>query len=348
MLQGWIDKLEPAEPAEMALVERAAIADWRLNRCVRAERARLSTRVRHAATRHDLERFKRAEELGHQLVYDPLNRCMSPPSDPETLRKLLIWRRINPAVVVRELEDFSEGVDWMINRWDRLRGILGREAFWHYSEKFEAIKLLGHRPDDALNVEIVGQIMMACRVIHPEPWDVTADIQQAALGCEGRPIYSYRSETLEDRRPKSVEDAFNFLCKIIEDEGVRLRGLKKKLDIIAAEDRLEAEERAMFDDSEEAVLALRYESARDRELRRGLTDLLKKRKEEDLAEKRHAKELETEPEVIAEKEVVSKVPTRRTAPPNEANDDKNELSPKPREGRNSARKPEKSSPRRST
>ena len=344
VVDGWIDALQPADAAEAALVERAAMADWRLKRCVRAERARLAARVRHAATEHDFARFQRAEELGLQLMYDPLNRCIVPPVDPDTLRRLAVWRQNNPAVIVRRLESFSEGVAWMINRWERLGGILAREGFWHYPEKYEAIRLMGLRPDDALNDEIVGKITLACRVLHPEPWDVTADIQQAALGCEGRPIYAVRAQWLETLAPKSAEIALNELWAIIEQEVIRLRALKEPLAELAALDRRDAEDRAMIDDSKEASLAMRYESARDRELRRSLTDLLKKRKEEEASAKRKEAEVFVEPQPVSEKEVARKTTTRRTAPPNEANDLEDERSPKPSRGR----KTSKTSPKRTT
>ena len=344
VVDGWIDALQPADAAESALVERAAMADWRLKRCVRAERARLAARVRHAATEHDLAQFQRAEELGLQLMYDPLNRCIVPPNDPDTLRRLAIWRQNNPAVIVRELESFAEGVAWMINRWERLGGILAREGFWHYPEKYEAIRLLGLRPDDALNDELVGKITLACRVLHPEPWDVTADIQQSALGCEGRPIYAVRAQWLETLAPQSPEIALNQLWDIIEKEVIRLRSLKEPLAELAALDRRDAEDRAMFDDSKEAALAMRYESARDRELRRSLTDLLKKRKEEDASAKRQEKEVVDEPQPVIEQEVAKKTTTRRTAPPNEANDRDDERSSKP----SRSRKTSKTSPKRTT
>ena len=232
----------------------------------------------------------------------------------------------------------------MINRWERLGGILAREGFWHYPEKYEAIRLMGLRPDDALNDEIVGKITLACRVLHPEPWDVTADIQQAALGCEGRPIYAVRAQWLETLAPKSAEIALNELWAIIEQEVIRLRALKEPLAELAALDRRDAEDRAMIDDSKEASLAMRYESARDRELRRSLTDLLKKRKEEEASAKRKEAEVFVEPQPVSEKEVARKTTTRRTAPPNEANDLEDERSPKPSRGR----KTSKTSPKRTT
>ena len=340
----WIDTLLPSDTIELALVERAVIADWRLGRCVRAERARLASRVRHAAEQHDLERFKRAEELGHQLIYDPLNRCHVPAGDPETLRKLLIWRGNNPAAIVREMQGFKEGVDWMIARWLRIGGILQREGFWHYSEKFEAIRLMGLRPDDALNVELVGTIFLACRVLHPEPWDITADFQQAALGCEGRPIYSLRTERLEEKMPKTADQAFEILGTIAEREVSRLRQFKEKLDDSAAIDRREAEDRAMLDDSKGAALALRYESARDRELRRSLADLQKKRKDEEASANRRAEVAQIEPEVVTEEHVVKNAPTPPAAPPNEANDGSKNRSTKPSGRQKRDRKRQKSSP----
>ena len=348
LIQGWIDDLQPSDTAEFALVERAAIADWRLKRCVRAETARLSVKVRHAVQTHDLAQFARAEELGNRLIYDPLNRCHVPADDPETLRKLLILRAINPALIVREMESFSEGVDWMLKRWARLSDILGRESFWHYPEKFEAIKLLGQRPDDALNVEIVGKITMACRMIHPQTWDITAEVQQAALGCEGRPVYFYRTELLEASGPKSREEAFETIYAIIQKELIRLIALREKLAPLAEADRLGAEERAMFDDSKEGVLALRYESARDRELHRARGELSKKRKDEGQAAKRVEKEVVVEPEVVEANEVVKNRSTRRTAPPNEAKAVWREMSPKPPGDRKSRRQREKSERLRAT
>ena len=344
VVQGWIDDLQPADTLEMALVDRAAMADWRLKRCVRSEHARLASKVRHAAETHDRERFARAEELGNRSMYDPLNRCIVPPVDPDTLRRIHNWRAINPAVVVRELESFAEGVDWMIKRWERIAGILDRENFWHYPEKFEAIKLLGQRPDDALNVEIVGKIFNACRVLHPEPWDITADIQQAALGCEGRPIYAVRAEWLEARAPRTSEEAFDILLKIIGNELTRLRERRVDLAKSAAMDRQEAEARAMFDDSKEAVLALRYETVRDRELRRALADLQKKRKEEAQAAKRVEKEIACETEAVEEKPVRKRTTTRRTAPPNEAKEPRSEMSTRAARGRKTVVRCEESSP----
>ena len=144
--------------------------------------------------------------------------------------------------------------------------------------------------------------------------------------------------------PKSAEIALNELWAIIEQEVIRLRALKEPLAELAALDRRDAEDRAMIDDSKEASLAMRYESARDRELRRSLTDLLKKRKEEEASAKRKEAEVFVEPQPVSEKEVARKTTTRRTAPPNEANDLEDERSPKPSRGR----KTSKTSPKRTT
>ena len=328
----WFDDLQPADITERALVERAAIAEWRLQRCVLAEQARLASRVRHAAEEHDLQQFRRAEELGGRLIHDPLNRCIVPPLDPRTQDKLEIWRQNNPPAILRELQGFRDGVEWMIDRWLRLGGILEREGFWHYPEKFEAIKLLGSRPDDALNDERAGAIFMACRALHPEPWDITADIQQAALGCEGRPIYAVRAQRLEERTSMTSEQAFTLLGSMVQVEVARLRELKESRAERAAIDRSEAEARAMFDDSKEAALLLRYESARARDLRNSLLDLQKKRKDEENAAKRAEKETNNETEAPAESAPDKRRSTRRTAPPNEpkppANDTPKETAPR--------------------
>jgi hypothetical protein len=51
-----------------------------------------------------------------------------------------------PAEAVRGLEGFAAGCRWMINRWQRLKGLLEKDGCWSAGDRDEAIRLLGAEP----------------------------------------------------------------------------------------------------------------------------------------------------------------------------------------------------------
>src|SRR4051812_34889855 len=64
-LDEWVNSDPGAadDPARRALLKRAAVADWRLDRCLRHEAAVLGERVRNAVSQADRDGYARAEEL---------------------------------------------------------------------------------------------------------------------------------------------------------------------------------------------------------------------------------------------------------------------------------------------
>ena len=278
-VDAWNTDLRPRNVAERALLTRAAESCWRLERCLRAERAQHELLTRHAIESYDLQQLRRANDLGRSLLDDPINRCVVPRDDKDTRDALAAWYAVEPSLVVRELESFAQGVNWLIDRYHELGTILETEGFWHYPEKYLAVRLLGKRPEDALRDREIGKIFMACRALHPEPWDATADFQQAALGQKGRPIYGVRVEFLETHESMSAEQALNHLRIMVRSRLADLQTLKdEQLDEIDRIDRALAVQAAVIEKSKLMEHAVRYKTAREREVSRSMNLYLKLRK----------------------------------------------------------------------
>ena len=279
-LELWKRDLKPTDMAELALVEQAAKAAQRLKRCLRAENARRTYNARHSFLDFDRQQAAHAHLLGTKLLFDPLNRCTLPKTDPESLRKLNEWRAVEPYLIVKELETFKAGADWMLARWAELEVVLEVEGYWHYPDKFNAIRLLGKRADDGFSDTTVLRLMLSCNALHPEAWTLYDDFKQASLGREGKPVYMLRTDFYKESLP-SKEDALTYLREVIAAEKARLLKWKESwLDKQHAQDRQETEARGTVETSPQSVLARRYESACSRDLHRAINTLLKKRKEE--------------------------------------------------------------------
>ena len=311
-LQRWFDDLQPANAAEQALVESACRASWKLGRCARHEDAVLAQNARSAADRHAQQRRARASELGRRLIEDTFDRCaFTERHDPVMRAKYDQWYQTDPAAVVSELELTAEGIDWMLDKWTELARILEKEGFWHYPQKYALIRLMGRRPEDALDDPPVRRIFQACQVLHPEAWNDWDDYHQATLGNEARATYYWRVEFHAEDRPATREAALEALWKVVRTEMERLARMKVlQLDARAELDRTEAVERALFDDGPSAALRLRYEMAATRTLHQSLAAYTKLREAGD-----KVAPIGTEEDVMAVEEpapVVEAVPGSNT------------------------------------
>jgi hypothetical protein len=70
--QAWIDDWKPPSHTRAVLVERAAVASWRLRRSVKAEAAFLAERADTAAYAFDSDRFNRVERALARADVDPV------------------------------------------------------------------------------------------------------------------------------------------------------------------------------------------------------------------------------------------------------------------------------------
>ncbi len=87
--QGWIQDWKPISHTRAILVERAAVASWRLRRAVKAEAAFLAERADNAGYAFELERFNRAERALTAPTSTPSPPSCSSGSTPTGSERLI-------------------------------------------------------------------------------------------------------------------------------------------------------------------------------------------------------------------------------------------------------------------
>jgi len=76
-----------------------------------------------------------------------------------------------PAVALRELQDFAAGCRWMINRWQRLKGLIEKNGTLYGADRDEAIRLLGAEPafERLGESEVAWVTWGSCLFAQPQP-----------------------------------------------------------------------------------------------------------------------------------------------------------------------------------
>src|SRR4051794_24440474 len=148
-LDAWFDEFQPEGASQVVSVEHAVHATWRLDRCAKVETARLEARVECAGDDSDRKALDDADFKGADLVDDPVEHGYTVnPRDPETRAALDARWLLRPAPLARALKSTAEGVDWLLARWEELACALDTYGYWHFAEKFKAVRLLGRTPED--------------------------------------------------------------------------------------------------------------------------------------------------------------------------------------------------------
>ncbi len=275
--QEWHEAYQPAGPAESALLDRAFQSLWRLERCAKAEAARLATRVTHAAGDFEREALDRAEELGRRLIHDPVDINHTFKLDPLDRAAYQQRRTDHPAILKRALEATTQGVDWLIARWEELQHTLTLFGTWHIYQAYVAARLLGRRPEDSTDDPMVAVLilnMLGTQKPNEDHYGMFEAFNRARKLDPSRPVEHARIDILRASGPASADIAQTNLHAIISSEITRLRALKSEyLDALAESDRAAAVTASHFDDSHAAVLLRRYETTHERELRRTLKEV---------------------------------------------------------------------------
>ena len=278
--QKWLDDYPDADAGQLALIEIAVRNIWMLDRAARHKRAMSAERMRHAADAFDCEEQIRVEEIGRRLVNDPLNRCANAPKDPRTLDTLDDWfKNDDPPVLRAQLFQSLKGVDWLLHQWSELYGLIDRTRYWHYNDKFRALRMMGKRPQDVLDDFEIAMIFGVCHEAHPEPWTLWNECHQARLGVEGKPMWEKRVDCLKGFKIVHPEGAAGELKEIVARETLKLNARRAELEPIHARDRAEAADRAAFDGTPAGALVHRYEAACERTVQRSFAELMKARKQ---------------------------------------------------------------------
>ncbi len=160
----------------------------------------------------------------------------------------------DPAGCVRRLRVTPAGVEWLIGNWTDLKlDLLDDEHDrWTHHHINRVDNLLGLHPDNFRPTRVQA-LSSACR---GEFRDLDA-ADGPGLGAEDRATWAFRE-----------------LVRIIDAEVDALKTHLATMDTTTlAQNRAEADERALFDPSREATLARRFEAATERNLYRALREL---------------------------------------------------------------------------
>ena len=170
------------------------------------------------------------------------------------VEKAYSWIANEPATHARRLRNSPEGIDRLLLAFQGLRSDLARPdgMLWNWSHCEHLHHLMGRR---AVEVPVSRAKALSDAIIAGD-FRHLSSADGAGLEKQGRQLW-----------------ALHELVYLIDAEIVKLEELRGKLDLEGLElDRSEAPYRAMFDDSKEAILARKYESANERSLYRALRE----------------------------------------------------------------------------
>ncbi len=237
--QAWFNDWNPPSHTRAVLVERAAVASWRLRRAVKAESAFLSERADTAAYAFDSERFNRVERALARADADPV-----------------------AAVVLLELD--AHGLDRLISSCGELeRALEAGASGWdqpHYHMRL--MLLTGHRLEENPQY-LAGLPRASARLL-------------AANNAEfaEKPCFDYGHRVVVHPLPKAERaPALEMLRRAVAEQLARLRAARSR--VPDPDDlRRRAVAAAYADGTEEGKLRHRYEMAIDRSLRATIGQLM--------------------------------------------------------------------------
>ena len=269
-LENWHQEYQPAGPGEVALMEQAAQAAWRLRQLAQLQEASEAKRVRHAASRFERDERERAERLGKRLLSTtfasvPHRRSGAKPNAPEF-----------PPALKRELEAFAQGADWLLDWWRRPRATLAVDGKWDDYELFVSIALLGRYADECLDDPELTAVCIASQATLGPVWNLSTVFTSVGAIQDRKMAPQERVLTFNHSPLTDPPAALAFLNEFVTRQIDRLTALKSdELDDLAALDRAEAIARAHFDASSTGVSVRRAEAACAAELHRSLRALEK-------------------------------------------------------------------------
>ncbi|HWE35755.1 MAG TPA: hypothetical protein VG406_04220, partial [Isosphaeraceae bacterium] len=243
-LEGWSGEFRPGGHLRAVLVERAAVASWRLRRCVRAESDMLT------------ELAVRVGRRGREDVADDDD------DDEDDEAVALAADRMDgePAEAVAELKATPRGVDRLIRSWARLGESLedGPEGWDSEDDHDELMHLLGH--DAGADPAVVGPMAV-------DSYRLAVDSGRQDLR------YDQATDVMPDREAEATAAR---LSRAIARERMALKALRETL--VAAPAEAEADDPdadlKFVGVTRKVMLLHRYEMAHERSLRASIKDLV--------------------------------------------------------------------------
>ena len=174
-LGAWMSDWKPPTETRRFLVERAAVAAWRLDRCVRVESGRLSTRVNEAFRAWDKSR---SDQLDIIEVYFPKH----------------------PGEAIYRLEQTRDGVGRLIDRWIEIMNALECSGGWdhevNHHQRF--VNLMGYTLSDPSD-EAVALIEGSRRLILRNRPDLALENETALSDAEADRVVSLMLATIKEK-----------------------------------------------------------------------------------------------------------------------------------------------------
>ena len=274
-VEGIVDSVAPRNPLELGLAEQAALSLWKIERAERVEATRVAATVRAAEAHADDHQQEELCALGNWLVASTVKTKQNAAADllaflPADRRAPFQAGRGEPLVVLHRIQATADGCQWLLERWDRLRGSLEQNGSWDIEEMIAAAQLRGQRP---LFMETADwECLLQERHVKGNP----------ALVEEGR---RQLLDQLTDGEWLAADPAGTraALLRLVAEETARLEELKDARQQREAADRSELADRLAVDTTPEGERVRRYQLDCDRKLHRALQSLLKLRREEGVA-----------------------------------------------------------------
>jgi hypothetical protein len=244
----WVEYYEPRSPGERAVLDRCVYATVQLKRCTRFHAEAVAEQVRQAQEDWDRQQENEVEELKDRL-------------------------RTEPKEAIRKLKRSALGCQWLIAEWTALLAALEEYGNWVYSERDQAIRLLGDLPDAEKFRELPNAYFIA--YYHLFSYErITPGAQDWLLDPKRMPDWFKRS--LNGGGPPERDNSREVLRSVARDEIAELTAIEERL-------RTEVEgpslaglvHRSILLGGPEGALLARYERMHDTAFHRAYKALLK-------------------------------------------------------------------------
>jgi hypothetical protein len=245
----WEDYYQPGSPVAKHLVAQCVQASFLSERCHRFHNAVVEMQFLDA-------REEWAEQLADEVI---------------ELANLLYD---DPGIAVRRLHETGGGVDYMAKRWEHLRHAFADRGFWNADEEEEAIRLLGHKPDELSKSVEAFRVVLCNYICLPERAQKDHERIASSVPLELRGHFG------EEPLP-GADTAAGHLIAVATARIKHLRALEPKLDERVDTVRLrQAQARALLiKDNKQAHLCLRYLAEARNLFQRSLSALIRLKKQ---------------------------------------------------------------------
>jgi hypothetical protein len=248
-IHDWQNYYQPASPAAVYLLNQCVKATFLSDRCQRYHTAALSEQVRKADENWKHEQDDELERLKALLTDDPYN-------------------------AVRFMKRTATGCQWLADRWERLGAILAQQGCWCASDRDEAIRLQGVRPEPEFVKRSPESFLTRLRnaMCDPKP---SEDLIRWLCHSDRMPEMFYRQYSVNVLPDPA--DCRSALRDLIDNHVIPLREAEERLRIQHdLPNRAEAADRALIlADHADARRFLRYHSESRTAFHRAFSMLVK-------------------------------------------------------------------------